>query len=148
MENPKAIFALAPQECSQVPTLAFSLQPFLSHPSFSVRAFYPVVEFGDVGYFHRRAVPLHFISNPGALSEVAQEGEFGEARAVLEGRGGFGFAGATGLQEVRHDVLGSRQSSRWLSDLVHFLHRQNVHPATVGSGIKNAFFANINGAAG
>ena len=73
--------------------------------------------------------------------------ELGQARAVFEGHGGFGFARAHRVEEIDEDVFRTRQGLGRSRRLFHFLVGNDVHLVAVGAGENDALLADVKRAA-
>jgi hypothetical protein len=119
-------------------------------PAFAIGPFDPLIEFGDVGDFHVRAVPFHLFPFPHMLGQIAQNPELRHARAVFKRHGRVGPARAAGFHKIGEDGgraapktrQGFRRLGRW-----HFSVRHDVHVAAVGVRVNDAFLSDVKGAA-
>src|SRR5215831_9691282 len=108
--------------------------PSLRLPSLAVRPLEPLVEVFNVFDPHVWAVPLDLVSSPGMLRQVAEQCELSQSRAVIEARISLLFPFTASVQEVGHDCFRPWQAARWLRDLLHFLHRHDMHPSAIRGG--------------
>jgi len=69
--------------------------------------------------------PFHLLPLADVLGQVAKDGEFRQARAIVKARRGRGFARAARLDEVGKDILRTRQCP-WPAGGVSFIFSQGT----------------------